>query len=161
MDVLNAHKHQLVFRIQDDAPENFMKKWGELKLKCESGDNEYIVEQMKGYCQLQENKKLVWLNRLEGGIGRDNNTIHKQIRFRHIFDGLVQEPTKYRGDNEIRFNKIYSTDSEQWSYHELYDLMYGFIKTANYYIYGYDTPVSSVCVSGSIEKKKIPYMDIV
>lgn len=108
---------------------------------------------MKGYCQLQENKNLVWLNRAEGGIGGDNNTIHKQIRFRHIFDGLVREPTKHSGDNEIRFNKIYSTDSEQWSYHELYDLMYGFIKTANYYIYGCYTPVSSVCVSGSIEKK--------
>ena len=28
MDVLNAHLYQLVFRIQDDTPEKFMKKWG-------------------------------------------------------------------------------------------------------------------------------------
>jgi len=147
----NAHLYQLVFRIQDDTPEKFMKKWGEFKLKCESGENEHIVEQMKVYCQLQENKKLAWLNRMEGGIGGDNNTIHKQIRFRHIFEGCVWGLSGRSRDNYIRFNEIYSTDSEKWTYRELYDLMYGFIKTANYYIYGYDTPVSAVCVSGSIE----------
>ena len=44
----------------------------------------------------------------------------------------------------IIFNQIISTDVEKWSYNELDDLIYAFIKTANYYM-GTD------CVSGYIE----------
>jgi len=45
-------------------------------------------------------------------------------------------------DTHIIFNEIISTDIEKWTYNELDDLIYGFIKTANYlmgsdYVSGY------------------------
>jgi hypothetical protein len=47
-------------------------------------------------------------------------------------------------DTNIIFNEIISTDIEKWTYSELDDFIYAFIKTANYNI-------GTECVSGYIE----------
>jgi len=143
MNILNTHNHRLVFSIDNDAPEEYMKRWKEFKLKCESGNNKYIIEQIKDYCKLEKNKTMPYLNRNEGGMGGNNNIIHKQIRFRQCYSwsGL----SKYV-DNNIIFDQIVNTEQEKWTYDELDDLIYAFIKTANY-------NVKAECVNGYIEMR--------
>lgn len=87
-----------------------------------------------------------YLKREEGRLGSDDNTIHKQIRFRHIFKEKQMNGSipYYKEDKSIIFNEIISTDNEKWTYNELDDLIYAFIKTANYYM-------GTECVSGYIE----------
>ena len=89
-----------------------------------------------------------YLEREEGGLGGNNNRIHKQIRFRHTFEGKEfnggNTPYNKIDDTHIIFNEIISTDIEKWSYNELDDLIYAFIKTAKYYM-------GTECVSGHIE----------
>ena len=138
MNILNTHDHRLVFCIDDDAPEEYIKRWNEFKLKCESGTNKHIVEQIKEYCKLETNKAMPYLNRMEGGIGGGNNMIHKQLRFRNSIFGIK--------GNDIIFDQVINTDTEKWTYAELDDVIYGFIKTANY-------NVKADCVSGYIEMR--------
>ncbi len=147
MNLLNTHNHRLVFNLDEDAPEKYIIKWNEFKIKCESGDNKHIVEQIKRYSKLKINKNMSYLERVEGGLGGDNNRIHKQIRFRHIFLGQQFNGSNipyYKKDTSIIFNEINSTDIEKWTYNEIDDLIYAFIKTANY-------NMGTDCVSGYIE----------
>ena len=63
--------------------------------------------------------------------------MNKLIRFRHIFEGQqFNGCIPYKNDTNIIFNEITSTNLERWNYSELDDLMYAFIKTANYIIGG-------------------------
>ena len=148
MYLLDTHNHRLVFNLDGDASEKYIKKWNEFKIKCESGDNQHIVEQIKEYSKLEKIKNMPYLKREEGGLGGDNNIIHKQIRFRYIFEGQQLNggniPYYKKDDMSIIFNEIVSTDIEKWNYNELDDLIYAFIKTANYYM-------GTKCVSGYIE----------
>lgn len=148
MNLINTHNHRLCFKLDGDAPEKYIKKWNKFKIDCESGDNQHIIEQIKTYSKLEKIKNMPYLRRVEGGLGGDNNGIHKQIRFRHIFEGTQFNggniPYYKKDDMSIIFNEILSTDIETWSYNELDDLVYAFIKTANYYM-------ETECVSGYIE----------
>jgi len=150
MNILNTHDHRLVFRIDNDAAKEYMKRWEEFKLKCESGDNEHIVVQMKNYCKLEKNKTMPYLNRAEGGMGGDNTAKHKQIRFR--FSRLWGRQAPRYVDNNIVFDEIMNTKQEKWTYEELDDLIYAFIKTANY-------NVKAECVGGCIELKNYDYLN--
>ena len=145
MNIINTHIHRLVFRIDNDAPKEFMDKWKDFKLKCETGDNEIIVQQIKANCQLEQNKNLPYLKRKEGGLGGNDNRINKQIRFRDY--KLWSQLPKYV-DNDIIFDQIINTKKEIWTYEELDDLIYAFIKTANYNI-------EAECVSGVIELQNL------
>ena len=141
MNILDTHIHKVRFYIDKDAPDKYMKNWDEFKLKCEYGDNKQIVEQIKSYCKLPQNKNIPYLNRKEGGMGGNNNIVHKQIRFRDY--KLWSKSPRYN-DSYIIFDRIENTDIEKWTYEELDDIIYGFIKTANYNI-------KAECVNGSIE----------
>ena len=35
MNLLDTHIHRLVFQIDNDAPEEYMDRWNNFKLKCE------------------------------------------------------------------------------------------------------------------------------
>ena len=131
MNIINTHEHRLVFRIDNDAPKEYMERWKDFKLKCEGGSNEGILDQIKGNSKLEENKNLPYLKRCEGGLGGDNNTENKQIRFRDY--ELWSKLPKYV-DNEIIFDKITNGKKEVWTYEELDDIIYGFIKTANDFV---------------------------
>jgi len=139
MYIINTHEHRLVFRIDNDAPKEYIKKWKDFKLKCEEGEtgfstpgpNKNILEQIKENCKLEENKKLPYLKRSEGGLGGDNNIENKQIRFRDY--KLWSKLPRYV-DNNIIFDQITNGKKELWTYDELDDIIYGFIKTANYFI---------------------------
>lgn len=132
--LLESHIHKLRFRIDKDATADCIQKWNTFKMKCEGGgdnENEPIVERMKKYCQLDMNKQMPYLRRLEGGIGGNDNIIHKQIRFRN-YKKLSVLP-RYR-DSDIVFDRIESTTNEQWTYAELDDLIQAFEQTANHYL---------------------------
>jgi hypothetical protein len=146
MNIVNTHNHRLVFCLDGDAPEKYIKKWNKFKQQCEGGNNKYILEQIKQNCKIKSNKKLQYLDREEGGLGGNDNTIHKQIRFRHIFMGkkINGSIPYFKNDNNIIFNEITSTNKEKWTYVELDDIIYAFIKSANNF-------VESKCVSGYIE----------
>ena len=133
MNLLNTHIHELRFYIDKDAPEKYIKRWKEFKKKCENGENKHIVEQLKSYCKLENNKNLPYLKRVEGGLGGDD----KQIRFKMC-----------NSDNDIILHDIISTTDEKWNYDELDDLIYAFIKTANFNI-------KADCVNGNIKMFKI------
>tara|TARA_A100001015_G_C14942984_1_gene693383 strand:+ start:613 stop:1083 length:471 start_codon:yes stop_codon:yes gene_type:complete len=150
MNILNTHHHRLVFSIDNDAPKEYMDRWKNLKLICECGKDglltpKSILEQVKKNCKLQQNKNLPYLNRCEGGLGGDDNRLNKQIRFRDY--NLWSELQKYT-DNNIIFDQVLNTENEIWTYEELDDIIYGFIKTANYI-------VRANCVNGYIELKNI------
>ena len=140
MDILDSHIHKLRFRLDRDAPTDFKKRWKKFKRDCENGNNEQIVEHWKGYCKLEQNRILPYLDRIEGGIGGNNNTIHKQIRFRF---GTWRTLGIY-DDADIVMDRIENTTTERWTYEELDDLVDAFIKTAN-------NNVEEECVKGCIE----------
>jgi hypothetical protein len=136
---MDTHNHTLVFSIDIDAPVHCANLWKELKFKCETGDNLDVVETTKKYCKLECNKLLQYLDRLEGGMGGNNNITDKQIRFR--MDSNVYD----KNDNDIVLGEIdCDTNGNKWSYQELDDLICAFIKTANHY-------VKAECVNGYIK----------
>ena len=142
MVILQTHIHKLRFKIDNDAPPEYMKRWKEFKNKCENGDNKNIVEQWIYNCKLESNRQLPYLDRCEGGIGGNNNNINKQIRFRMGKWG-DNDPRLFDEDILllIENNKV---SVEKWTYEELDDLIYAFIKTSNYH-------VQAECVNGCIE----------
>lgn len=141
MNILNTYIHKLRFCIDYDAPPQYIEKWCKLKQKCETGNNEYIVEQMKNYFKLDINKKLPYLNRSEGGLGGNNNINNKQIRFR---DNWGENDYRDQKDNNIILHEITNGTDEIWTYKELDDIIYSFTKVANNYL-------DAECVKGSIE----------
>ena len=163
MDILSTHYHRLVFRIDNDAPKEYMERWEEFKFNCESGEsgpstpgpstpgpNKYILEEMKTYCKLKQNKELPYLERTEGGLGGGNNIENKQIRFR---DYKLWKKNPLYIDNDIIMDQIVNGENEIWTYEELDDIIYGFIKTAN-------KIVEAECINGFIElKNKNGYID--
>ena len=151
MNIIDTREHRLVFRIDTDAPKEYIKKWKDFKLECEGGEsgpstpgpNKKILEQIKENCKLEENKKLPYLKRSEGGLGGNNNIENKQIRFR---DYELWSKLPMYVDNNIIFDQITNGKKELWSYEELDDIIYGFIKTANYFM-------GAECINGYIELK--------
>ena len=139
-----AYVYKLRFSIDKDAPPDYMKRWLDFKNKCEGGENRHIVEHIKESCSLQENKNLPYLNRSEGGMGGNNNSINKQIRFREKML-LEMSCCLWQYDNDIVMDQIYCTETEKWTYEEMGDLLSAFIKVSGYYV------KSDGCIRGWIE----------
>lgn len=141
--------YKLRFSIDKDSPRDYMERWFVFKKYCESGKsgkNQLVVERIKEKCQLPLIKGLSYLNRSEGGIGGDNNQKNKQIRFR---DGFMytQKHMEWQYDNDIVLDQICSTETEQWTYEEMNDLLSAFIKVSEYYV-NYE---GCGCIRGCIE----------
>jgi hypothetical protein len=138
--------YKLRFSIDKNAPPDYMKRWLDFKNKCEGGGgkNKHIVEHIKESCSFQENKNLPYLNRSEGGMGGNNNSINKQIRFREKML-LDMSCCLWQYDNDIVMDQIYSTETEKWTYEEMGDLLSAFIKVSEYYV------KSEGCIRGWIE----------
>ena len=83
------------------------------------------------------------MKRIEGSLGGNNNKLNKQIRFRNY--KLLSKHPKYN-DNYTILDQITNTQQEHWTYEELDDIIYGFIKTANDFVKG-------ECINGFIELK--------
>ena len=154
MNIINTYEHRLVFRIDNDASKEYMDRWKEFKLNCESGEsgpstpgkNKYILEQIKESCILKQIKELPYLQRCEGGLGGNNDIENKQIRFRYYRYNELWSKNPMYIDNEIIMEQITDGEKEIWTYEELDDIIYGFIKTAN-------EIMESECINGCIELK--------
>jgi hypothetical protein len=135
----DTHMIHLRFKLDSDAPKEYIKRWLKLKSICESGENKEIVEDWLQNCQIESIKNMPYLNRCEGGIGGDDNLKNKQLRFRD------KEPKySWKIDNDIVFDNIISGENEKWTLDELDDLIRGFRRIANNY-------VESDCIKGCIE----------
>ena len=141
-----AYVYKLRISIDKDSPPEYMKRWLDFKNKCEGGggENKHIVERIKLSCSLQENKNLPYLNRSEGGMGGNNNSINKQIRFREKML-LDMSCCLWQYDNDIVMDQIYCTETEKWTYEEMGDLLSAFIEVSGYYV------KSDGCIRGWIE----------
>ena len=84
-----------------------------------------LIREWLHNCKINSNKNLPILQRLEGGMGGDDNRINKQIRF----EEYNKYYSEYNKDTEhnIIFN-VYNTEEEKWTLQELDDLIYGFEK---------------------------------
>ena len=124
----NTYVYKLRFRIDKGVPKEYIKHWKHLKKQCERGNNKQIIENIKEFCQLEQNQNLPYLLCREGGIGGDDNQVNKQIIFRQIFW------MKQTIDNDIIMDEISDTEIEKWTYEELDDLILAFIKVIEFYI---------------------------
>ena len=148
MDILDTEKYfyQIRFIIDEESSDKKDKEnWKKLKEKCESGNNEFIFERIKEYFKMESNKNLPYLNRMEGGIGGNNNVINKQIRFR---SDLIKN-----NDNDIIFDNICNGENEKWTYDEIDDFIFSFIKHINYWFH------SNNIVEGRIEMINKKFLD--
>ena len=143
MFILESHNHSMIFRIDKDAPKDYINRWKKIKFDCEENNNKYIIEKMKTYCKLEQNKNLPYLQREEGGIGTEG----KQIRFFRLYSKSINY-----NDKDIVLDQIINTNTEKWSYDELDDLIYAFTKTFNYF-------VKCECVNGFIKMSNKKCLD--
>lgn len=137
-----TYVYKLRFSLDKDAPLMYTKRWLTLKKKCEGGINKHLLENIAKLCLLKSNQNLPYLKRCEGGLGGDDNTINKQIRFRSDIEYMH---FIYLQDNDIVMDQIYNTDTEKWSYDELGDLLCASIKVFENQIQCED------CIVGRIE----------
>ncbi len=126
--------HQLRFSINSDEPTNYLNKFKTLKHKIENENNKHFSFQIKETCKLEVNKTLPILDRIEGGLGGDNNLLNKQIRYRSNYGNI---------DNDIIIY-VYNSEHEheKWCYKELDDIILSFIKVCN---------IGNECTNGCIE----------
>jgi hypothetical protein len=127
MNILDTYTHCLRFTLDSDATLKYVKKFKNLKISCEWTDNEDIVNEIKFNCRLESNKNLPYLDRCEGGLGGNDNTINKQIRFRFNHN-LIKKYSKFNNDILLF---VYNTEHEKWTYEELDDIVRSFTIVLN------------------------------
>jgi len=140
----DTHTIRLRFKIDSDAPQEYINKWLKFKSICESGKNKKVVTDWLQNCKIESIKNMPYLPRCEGGIGGGDNIKNKQIRFRQL--------KLHYHDNDILFDSIISSENEKWTLDELDDLNQGFRRTANNY-------VKANCINGCIEMINRNYND--
>lgn len=139
----NNYNHFLRIRTETNTKTMYKTRFQELKNKIESNDNEFFSILIKKNCILDSNKNLPLLKRMEGGLGGDINTIHKQLRYE---DSILNSFDTFTS-NDIVLH-ILDSDIEKWTYDELDDIIHAFTKICNEYIH-------SDCVSGFIKLTNI------
>ena len=139
MNILETHTHYLTFKIEStyNAPKNIINKFNKIKQDCENTNNKCIIDEIKNYYKLESNKCLPYLDRSEGGLGGNNNQTNKQIRFRIPSTGEIT-------NNILLY--VYNSDLEKWTYSELDDIIYAFIKVLN-------NKLNVECIDGYIEMR--------
>ena len=117
----------LIFRIDIDSPDDYMKQWNEFKVEC-IHQNQDIIDEIKGNCKLDDNDILDNLDKLEDSCN------------------YVGDDYSYLRINDIILKEVISTDSDsdKWTYAEMDDLIEGFLITANNHVKG-------KCVNGYIK----------
>ena len=106
-----------------------------IKTESKSYDGKTIVKEWLFMCKTEIVCNLPYLDCSEGGIGTNNT---KQIRFRPFYSDI----SGFK-DNYIIFD-VQNGDQEKWTFDELDDLIYGFVKYASEY-------VMKDCIEGTVE----------
>ena len=90
-----------------------------------------ILNRWKENCSLDSNRQLPILNKVDNGLGGDDNQINKQIR---IINPDTESGEYYIGHKkEIRMEVIDSLNGERWSLEEVEDILNAFVKTSKTY----------------------------
>ena len=87
MDTAPNRMIELQFQMDGDAPPNYRHKWNALKDHEDRDLLNTIIDLWRRECKLDSNMNLPILDRVEGGLGGNNNRTDKQLRFvpsRHI-----------------------------------------------------------------------------
>jgi hypothetical protein len=146
MNIIENYDHILSFSQDTDSPPKYVNKWNLLKKVCqnmdEDGDKYNLIKEIRSHFKLESNKNLPNLNRCEGGFGGDDNSIHKQIRFRTRHNNI---------DKNIELF-VYSAKIEKWTYEELDDIICSIIKVLT-------SRLCAKCVQGYIKMTKNIYCD--
>jgi hypothetical protein len=129
MIISKYYNYKLRFHIDNEEK---IIKWNKLKEKCENMSNSTIIEHIKSFCDLQQNRELLYYKDDGKEIIKDKNN-EKQFIFR---------ATNNSNDNNIVIEDIFG----EWTYEELNDLITGVIKTIEFYLQVIG------CIYGSIEK---------
>ena len=136
MNIPDTHYVRLIFRIDPYITKPYIDIWGALKKECEYNNaNEEIVKEWLFMCKTEIVCNLPYLHCSEGGIGTNNT---KQIRFRPFYSDISGF-----NDNYIIFD-VQNGDQKKWTFDELDDLIYGFVKYSSEY-------VMKDCIEGAIE----------
>lgn len=135
MNISDTHYVRLIFTIDPYVTKPYIDIWNALKKECEyNNSNQEIVKEWLSMCKKKDVCNLPYLDCSEGGIGGSN----KQIRFRPFYSDI----SGFR-DNYIVFD-VQNSNEEKWTFDELDDLIYGFVKYSNEY-------VIKDCIQGVIE----------
>ena len=121
------------YNTEEINPLHFNKVWEQIKTKCENGleTNRTISENLIKHFKLETNKKLLVLDRVEGGLcSSQSNTEGKQFRFRYDmhFDVGKPEQSQFNDDYIVLtdFTNSKNNNTEYWTYEELNDIMNAF-----------------------------------
>jgi hypothetical protein len=112
-------KYQIRFSLaqpQYDIPEEYLQRYATLKEMCEAGasQNDWIS---RAWLDKLDVPTLSILNRSEGGIGGNNNTTDRQIRYETALGALLRH-------SDIVLNATNSSDgSSIWSVDDLLSLI--------------------------------------
>ena len=126
-----VHGEMRFYIIDKDTPANCIKKWRELCAVCRGGfthrfAKKDIAEQIPLHCQLETNRQLPYLDRMEGGLGHADK---KQIRFLPIHEceiGIGLRAPIYNSNG----------NNSNWTVQEVEDLTAAFKKVADEYVGG-------------------------
>ena len=142
------------FVLDEDAPLCVQKKWGQLRslfhshtedaLPTMQHKQKKVISNWLCNCELEINRGLPFLDRLECGIGRSNNLTSKQLRF------LRPNRSLQTTDKAIVIDKILNSGdevSEIWDHLELVDLIQAFC----HYASGFVGSCMADCVHGYIK----------
>jgi hypothetical protein len=140
------------FVLHEDAPPRVRQKWAQLRALLHSHAEDSlptmqhkqkkVISDWLCHCELETNRGLPFLDRLECGIGRNNNWTSKQIRF------IRSKYSLQTTDKAIVIDQILNSGdeiSETWDHSELVDLIQAFCHSASGFVGAYTD-----CVSGYI-----------
>lgn len=130
MSVPTNYLCQLKFELNPYTQDLVKSKWFYIKYLTEYGiiDNYNLIillQFMKDNFNLESNKNLIILDRLEGGFGLYLNSCSKYFSFRLNCNDI--------NDDYIIIN-IYNSQYDSWSFEELDDIIISFIKSINSFI---------------------------
>jgi hypothetical protein len=137
MNIPSIDNFSIKFTIKNNnIPIGFLNKWIELKNIFENDNfqlNETLISTWLKQCELESNKNLPYLNRANHGIGGNNNSLNKQIRFMEYKQQKYYTRIRKINKYTIFIPYVYNTENEKWKHEELDDLINAFIKFASGY----------------------------
>ena len=128
---------KMQFILDYDAPTQLKECWKHVKLIIVFGGEkrQLLMQKWKGNCKIESNQTLSILARCEGGLGGDDNSKNKQIRFNEYY-----LPNENESDIYVR---VLNTDEDKWTIEKLLDLKDAFVMTLN-------SRLQAKCVKGYI-----------
>lgn len=157
----SAMSCQVRFRIQSDAPDEFVAAWKTMvKALTDSSEtvkvrvelHEAISQRVQATATLHNNDAKI-LKRCEGGFGGDMNICDRQIRFRSRIGsriGCWYDPLEIHMDPSSGSVKLAGDHKMEWTMSDLIDFKHATVMALNNYLYkkvtGADGSIDNLCI---------------